>query len=114
MKIRQRREGDVLLIELSGRMTFGEGDSEAGDAVRSALKAGESKIVVDMGDVPVVDSFGVGELASLYSSAAKRKAALKLVKVSPRVRDVLEISGLTGVFEIFDEETAAMDSFGPC
>ena len=111
MNITQRKEGDVLIVELSGRMTIGQGDAEVGDAIRSALASGESKIVLDMGDVPVVDSSGVGELISAYTSANNRNAAIKLLKLSPRVGDVLKSTRLIGVFEIFDDEAAAVASF---
>lgn len=112
MNITHRKEGDVLIIELSGRMTIGQGDAEVGDAIRSALTSGESKIVLDMGDVPVVDSSGVGELISAYTSANNRDAAVKLLKLSPRVGDVLKSTRLIGVFEIFDDEATAVASFG--
>ena len=112
MNITRRKQGDVLIIELSGGMTIGKGDTEVGDAIRSALKSGESKIVLDMKDVPLVDSFGVGELVSAYTSANRRGAALKLLELSPRVRDVLSISGLTGVFDIFEDEATAIASYG--
>lgn len=111
MNITQRKVGDVLIVELSGRMTIGQGDAEAGDAVRSALASGERKILLDMDDVPVVDSSGVGELISCYTSANNRTATVKLLKLSPRVGDVLKSTRLIGVFEIFDDEAEAIASF---
>jgi anti-sigma B factor antagonist len=111
VNITRRRQGEVLIVALSGSSTIGKGDKEIRDAIHSALEAGESKIVVDLAGVPVIDSFGVGELVSAYTSATRRGAALKLLKLQPRVRDVLKISGLTGVFEIFDDEAAALASY---
>ena len=111
MNIENRREGDVLIVELSGRMTIGQGDTEAGRAIRRALKSGETKILVDMGEVPVVDSAGLGELISVYAWAHRRKAAMKLLGISSRVREVLDVTRVTGIFDIFDDEAAAIASF---
>lgn len=111
MDIAQRREGEVLIVELSGPMTIGQSEEEPADTILAALMSGEKKILLDMGDVPTVDSFGVGVLISLYTSAKRRKAAMKLLRFSPRAREVLIISGLIGVFEIFDDEAAAVASF---
>ena len=111
MKITQRKQGDVLIVELSGRMTIGQGDAEAGDAIRSALASGETNILLDMGDLPVVDSSGVGELIACYTSATNRNASVKLLNLSPRVGDVLKSTRLIGVFEIFEDEAAAVASF---
>jgi len=112
VNIERRKESDVLILELSGAMTIGKGDTEVGDAIRSALASGESKIVLDMGDVPLVDSFGIGELVSAYTSATRRDAAMKLLKLSPRVKEMMQISGLTGVFDIYEDEATAIASYG--
>lgn len=112
MNITRRKENDILIIGLSGNVTLGSGDTEVGDAIRTALAEGESKIVLDMTDIALVDSFGIGELVSAYTSAHRRGAAVKLLKLSPRVREVMKISGLIGIFEIFDDEAAAIASYG--
>ena len=111
MKFTQRKEGDVLIVELSGRMTIGHGEAEAGDALLTAVKSGETKILLDMGDVLVVDSSFIGELISAYTAANNRGSALKLLNLSPRVWEVLKSTRLTEVFEIFDDEAAAVASF---
>lgn len=111
MEITQRREGEILVMELSGRMTIGAGDAQAGDAVRAALASGEKKILLDMRDVPVIDSSGVGELVSAYTSASNRGAVIKLLKLSPRVGEVLLSTRLIGVLESFDDEVDAIESF---
>ena len=111
MEIRQRKEGDVLVVELQGRLTIGQGDSDAGEAIRSAVAAGETKVLLDMKDVPVVDSSGVGELVAAYASANNRGASVKLLKLQPRVGDVLKSTRLIGIFEIFEDEAAALESF---
>jgi anti-sigma B factor antagonist len=111
MKIVQKKEGDVLVITLSGRMSVGEGDSEAGEAIRSAAAAGEKKILIDMSGVPVVDSSGVGELTAAYASASRRGGVVKLLKLSPRVGEVLKSTRLVGIFDIFDDRVEALESF---
>ena len=112
MDITQRKEGDVLIVELSGRMAFGHGEAEAGVAILTALKSGETKLLVDMGDVPLIDSSGIGELVSAYTAANNGNAALKLLNLSPQVEEVMKSTMLTRVFDIFDDETAAVASFG--
>ena len=111
MRITQVKEGEVLVIRLSGRMSVGEGDAQAGAAIRSAAVAGERKILVDMKDVPVLDSSGVGELMSAYASASRRGSTVKLLKLSPRVGEVLKNTRLVGVFDIFDDWVEAIESF---
>ena len=112
MEITSRKVGDVLILALAGEVTLGRGESVMGDAIRAALEAGESKIVIDLKKVPHVDSFGIGELVAAYTSARRRGATLKLLELAPRVRDMMSISGLEGVFEIFDDEAAAIASYG--
>ncbi|HVR29108.1 MAG TPA: STAS domain-containing protein [Thermoanaerobaculia bacterium] len=111
MKISQSKEGQVLVIKLDGRMSIGEGDSEAGDAIRSAIAAGEKKILIDMRNVSVLDSSGVGELVSSYTSANRRGGVIKLYGLSPRVGEVLKSTRLVGIFDIFDDEVKAIESF---
>jgi anti-sigma B factor antagonist len=111
MKISQRKEGQVHVIVLDGRMSIGEGDSEAGDAIRSAVAAGERKILLDMRRVSVLDSSGVGELVSAYTSANRRGGTIKLCGLAPRVGEVLKSTRLVGIFDIFDDEVKAIESF---
>ena len=111
MKITQRNEGDVLVIALSGRLTIGQGDSDVGEAIRASVAAGATKVLLDMEDIPVVDSSGVGELVAAYTSASNRGSTIKLLKLQPRVGDVLKSTQLIGVFEIFDDEAEALASF---
>ena len=111
MNIKQRKEGEVLIVEMSGRMTIGQGDAEARDAILIALRSGETKILLDMGEVPMVDSAGLGELISVYTSAHRSNAAMKLMKISERVREVLSITRMNGLFDVFDDKAAAIASF---
>jgi anti-sigma B factor antagonist len=111
MRITRRKEGRVLVIELRGRMAVGEGDAEAGDAIRSAAAGGEKRILLDMSDVPVLDSAGVGELMAAFTSATRRGGVVKLLRLSPRVGEVLMNTRLAGVFEIFENPVEAIESF---
>ena len=111
MKIMQRKDGDILIVEMSGRMTIGQGDAEAREAILAALESGEKKILLDMGDVPMVDSAGLGELISVYTVAHRSNAAMKLLKISARVKEVMNITRMYGLFDIFDDKAAAIASF---
>lgn len=112
MSVVESKEGDVLVLVLEGRITFGHGDTEAGSAIRRALAAGERKILVDMGGVPMVDSAGLGEIVSAYAWAHRSHAAMKLSGLSERVRELLRMTRLGGVFDVFDDRSAAIASFG--
>ena len=111
MKISQRQEGRVRVIKLDGRMAIGEGDSEAGEAIRSAVAEGQKSILVDMKNVSVLDSSGVGELVFAYTTATRRGGEVKLYGLSPRVGEVLKATRLVGIFEMFDDEIDAIESF---
>jgi anti-sigma B factor antagonist len=111
MKISTRKEGRVLVITLDGRMSIGEGDSIAGEAIRSAVAAGEKKVLLDMKKVSVLDSSGVGELVSSYTSALRRGGTVKIYGLAPRVGEVLKATRLVGIFELFDDDVAAIESF---
>jgi len=111
MRFSQSKEGDVLVIVLRGRMSVGEGDAEAGEEIRQAVAAGETKILLDMKGVPVLDSSGVGELVAAYASASRRGGVIKLLGLSPRVGDVLKTTRLVGIFDIYDDRIEALESF---
>jgi anti-sigma B factor antagonist len=111
MRFSRNKEGDVLVIELRGRMSVGEGDAEAGEEIRSAAAAGERKILLDMKGVPVLDSSGVGELMAAYASVSRRGGTIKLLGLSPRVGEVLKTTRLVGIFDIYDDRIEALESF---
>jgi anti-sigma B factor antagonist len=111
VEIHQRRKGDVLVLAPEGRMAIGADDLRVRDAIRKALDAGERKLLVDMARVSMLDSSGVGELVSGLTSTVKRGGTLKLAGLRPRALEVLSSTQLTDVFEIFDDESAALRSF---
>jgi len=111
MQIQSRRSGDVHILDIDGKLTI-EGGSAVYDAILAALGAGERKILLNLEGITSLDSSGVGDLMASYASAKNRGATLKLVKLAPRVGEVLKMTQLIGFFEIFEDEGAAIRSFG--
>ena len=110
MQIERRRVGDVIVFDFDGKLTIGSG-SAAHDAISGALAEGERKILLDLEGISTMDSSGVGELMASLTSAKTRGAALKILKLAPRVAEVLRVTQLIGFFEVFDDEAAALASF---
>jgi len=111
MNMQSRHEGDVLVLDIDGKMTIAAG-SAAHDAILDALNRGEKKILLDLEGVTALDSSGVGELMASYTSARNRGAAVKLLRLAPKVGEVLKVTQLIGFFEIFEDTGAAIRSFG--
>jgi len=111
MNIRQRQVGDVVVLDLSGKITVGIGDVAIRDAVQVALGGGARDILLNLQQVATIDSAGVGELVSAYTSVAHRGGKMKLVGLPPKVNDILQITQLITVFEIYDTEPEAVESF---
>jgi anti-sigma B factor antagonist len=106
------REVDgVTVVDLSGRITLGEGSGKLRDTVREILGKGQKKIVLNLGDVGYIDSSGLGELVSSYTTAANQGAKVKLVNLQQKVSDLLQITKLYTVFETFESEPEALLSF---
>jgi len=101
----------VLLIDLRGRITLGEDTSALREKVKQLLEAGHSQIVMDLGEVTYIDSAGLSTLVSSYTSARKRGGDVKLLRLTARVRDLLQITRLSTVFEVFDTFDEARKSF---
>ncbi len=111
MKIEKRSRGDVTILEVEGKITIGKGDVALRDAVHQALGEGATKIVMNLGSVSTVDSSGVGELVSAFTTVTNRGGRLKLLNLPPKVNDILQITQLITVFEVFDNEDEAVGSF---
>jgi len=101
----------VAIVELSGRITLGEGSGKLRDTIREILGTGQKKILLNLGDVSYIDSSGLGELVSSYTTASNQGAKLKLVNVQSKVHDLLQITKLYTVFDTFDDEVKAVSSF---
>ena len=106
-----REVGDVTVVDLSGRITIGEGSGVLRDTVRDILSNGQKNIVLNLGDVSYIDSSGLGELVSSYTTAANQGAKVKLLSVQKKVSDLLQITKLYTVFDDFNDEAAAVVSF---
>jgi anti-sigma B factor antagonist len=101
----------VVIVDLSGRITLGEASGKLRDTVRDLLSKGNKKILLNLGDVTYIDSSGLGELVSSYTTAAKQGAKVKLLNVQKKVHDLLQITKLYTVFDSFDDESKAVASY---
>lgn len=110
-KLSSRQVGDVVVIDVSGRITLGEGSSNLREGIRELLAKGNRKILLNLGEVSYIDSSGIGELVSAFTSSANQSGQLKLLNLTKRVRDLLQITKLYTVFEVFDDEAKAVRSF---
>ena len=111
MKITERKRGDVTILDIDGKITIGAGDIALRQAVQSALASGATKIVLNLSRVTTIDSSGVGELVSSFTTATNRGATLKLANLPDKVNDVLTITQLITVFDVYDTEDEAVGSF---
>jgi anti-sigma B factor antagonist len=111
--ISERRIGDVTILDLRGRLVFDEGDTSCAERIDHLIREARIQIVVNLQDVSYIDSAGVGALVSKYVTLRKRGGNLKLLCLSERVRHVLSIAQLLGVFEWFESEELAVRSFAP-
>jgi anti-sigma B factor antagonist len=110
-KVTTRHVEDVTVLDVSGRITLGEGGVTLRDAIQEALKTGTKKIVLDMGAVTYMDSSGVGELTGAYVSAKNRGCQLKLLHLTKRIDDLMQITKLATLFDIYTDEKEALASF---
>jgi anti-sigma B factor antagonist len=111
MNIVERQVGDVTIIDLKGKIMIGEGDEALREAVTKAIDSGKSKLVLNLAEVPYVDSAGLGELVRCYSTVNKKAGKLKLLNLTKKIQDLLAITKLLTVFETFDAEDEAVKSF---
>lgn len=112
MKSQIRDRGDVRVIELAGKITIGTGDVKIRELIDSALADGRKNIVFDLAGVTSIDSSGIGELVACYTSVAKQDGHLKLLRMSPKINDIMQVTQLITVFDVFDNEQEALASFG--
>ncbi len=111
MHIEIRLYGSVAILDLHGRLVFGGGDVQFRQSILDLLEDGYKNILINMGDVTTIDSSGLGELIRSKATAAAHGATVKLLHLAPKIYDLLEVTRLIGVFEIFDEEAEAIPSF---
>ena len=111
MQIEQRAVGDVVLLDLKGKITLGEGDELLKDKVNSLVNQGHRKIVLNLAEVPYIDSAGLGEIVRTYTTVSRQGGSLKLLNLTKRITDLLSITKLLTVFETFETEDDAVRSF---
>ena len=111
MKIEVRSIGDVRILDCSGKITLGEGTMSIRNMVRELLQGGAKKIILNLGDINYIDSSGVGELVSTYTTVVNGGGKLELLNMTKKLRDLLTITKLLTVFDVFDDEKAALAGF---
>ena len=111
LAIASREVDGVTVLDLSGRITLGEGSVQLRDSIRDLIGKGQRRILLDLGDVNYIDSSGLGELVSAYTSAKNQGATLKLLKLTKKVHDLLQLTKLYTVFDIYDDEASAIGSY---
>ena len=111
MKASTRQVDGVTIVDLSGRITLGEGSVVLRDTIKDLLGKGAKHILLNLGDVSYIDSSGIGELVSAFTSVRNQGGELKLLKLTKKVHDLLQITKLYTVFDIKDDETDAIRSF---
>src|SRR6187401_2994848 len=111
MQIEERATGDVKILDMKGRVTLGEGDELLKDKINSLLNQGHKKIILNLADVPYIDSAGLGEIVRTYTTVSRQGGGLKLLNLTKRITDLLSITKLLTVFETFESEGEAVRSF---
>lgn len=111
VKLNTRQVGDVSVIDVAGRITLGEGSSALRDTIRDMVGKNQKKILLNLGDVSYIDSSGIGELVSGFTTVTNQGGQLKLLNLTKRVKDLLQITKLYTVFDVHEDEAAAVRSF---
>jgi len=111
MKSSTRQVDGVTIVDLSGRITLGEGSVVLRDTIRDLIGKGNKKILLNLGDVTYIDSSGIGELVSAFTAVRRENGELKLLNLTKKVHDLLQITKLYTVFDIKDDEATAIKAF---
>lgn len=112
MKASTRQVDGVTIVDLSGRITLGEGIVILRDTVRDLIGRGSNKILLNLGEVNYIDSSGIGELVSAFTTVRNQGGDLKLLNLTNKVHDLLQITKVYTVFDVKDDEAAAVKAFG--
>jgi anti-sigma B factor antagonist len=111
LSIASREVDGVTVLDLNGRITLGEGSVQLRDAIRDLIGKGQKSILLNLSEVNYIDSSGLGELVSAYTTARNQGAALKLLGLSKKVNDLLQLTKLYTVFDIYDDEASGIASY---
>jgi anti-sigma B factor antagonist len=111
VKLTTRQVGDVTVIDAVGRITLGGGASNFRDTIRGLVASGQKKLLLNLAEVSYIDSSGIGEMVSGFTTVTNQGGVVKLLSLNKRVKDLLQITKLYTVFEVFDDEAHAVRSF---
>jgi anti-sigma B factor antagonist len=112
LNINERQAGDVTVLDMSGKITIGEGSVALRTAIRRLLEEGKKRILLNLASVSYIDSSGIGELVSSYTAINKEEGGqLKLLNLTQKIKDLLTITKLLTVFDVYDNEAEALNSF---
>ncbi len=111
IKLGERLIGDVLIIDIAGRITLGEGSGSLREAIQIAVAQGQKKVILNMADTAYVDSCGISEIVNSFVSLANLGGVVKLLALTARVKDLLQITKLYTVFDVYEIEDEAVRSF---
>ena len=111
LNIRERQAGDVTILDMDGKITIGEGSVAVRTAIRKLLEEGKKKILLNVAGVGYVDSSGIGELVSSYTTIQREGGQLKLLNLTQKMEDLLGITKLLTVFDTYEDEASALNSF---
>ena len=111
LNIRERQAGDVTILDMDGKITIGEGSVALRSAVRRLIEEGKKKILLNLGGVGYVDSSGIGELVSSYTTIQREGGQLKLLNLTQKIQDLLGITKLLTVFDTYTDESQALNSY---
>lgn len=111
INITERQAGDVTILDLDGKVTIGEGSVALRSTIRRVLGEGKTKILLNLGRVGYIDSSGIGELVSSFTAVNKEGGTLKLLNLTEKIQDLLAITKLLTVFDVYENEGDALSSF---
>ena len=111
MKIEKRKNGDVMIFDLKGKILIGDGIDELREAINDSIKANEKKLILNFDQVPYLDSTGLGEVVRSYTTLKKEGGMVKIINLTQKVHDLLSVTKLITVFETFEDEDKAVNSF---
>ena len=111
MQIEERVIGGVTILDLKGKMTLGEGDELLKDKINSLIHQGQKKLLLNLEGVPYIDSAGLGEIVRTYTTVSRQGGSLKLVNLTKRITDLLSITKLLTVFDVYESEAEALNSY---
>jgi anti-sigma B factor antagonist len=111
MKTKVRDVGAVRVLDLEGKITIGSGDVELRKSVEDAVAAGHNNILLNLQGITHIDSSGIGEMVGVYTTMTRKGGKMKLVNLTPKINDILQVTQLITVFDVFDSESEAVSSF---